>query len=496
MGGHIFQIHSQHCVCLLWKVAYYDHSTVHSKSFNIIVIYLALPGDGDLELGEVVSLLAQIAKDFYMLGVYLKIDTSSLKTIEAEHSKDINRCLTETIDHWLRNSKKPCTWAKLAEAVKHLGGCGQLVDEILSRAPPNDSSADPTIQTKDDPGMKDSTLESGYGSEAHSQCNESDNDSSATTSNVNDHNTATDISLSFEQSPGCGCNNNCSLYTLCNEGCPKSHCVKKTQILSRSPIIDLGLVDHNDVETDEFEQSTIHINEKFGDLVYDTCKSLEHLNVKKEDVVLYLVGRFPIMRNALQSAKCLQEVFTTVVTQGCSWFDYKMINDIILKFGSKKDEERLLKYEEHFRFFAEQRLPKGVNHIEIGGSQALCEGRQKLVIKVDKEWDSIKFSDLDHLLKKFASVFKINRRDLYLADVRKGCIMMTVFIQNSVAEEAFPLSMTVSSEQSKQLKNEDIVWIKCKQQRFRWRSKINKNEVHPLSEKEVWLYYVICVHDN
>ena len=53
---------------------------------------------------------------------------SDLRLIEKNHSGDVARQRTEVITYWSRNNE--CTWEKVADAVKKLGGHGNLEKKL------------------------------------------------------------------------------------------------------------------------------------------------------------------------------------------------------------------------------------------------------------------------------------------------------------------------------------------------------------------------------
>ena len=64
------------------------------------------------------------------LGLYLGISLPKLHQIEKEHKDNLERQMIEMIHFWLGNSVSDCSWGRLAEAVKRLGGHGQLVSKL------------------------------------------------------------------------------------------------------------------------------------------------------------------------------------------------------------------------------------------------------------------------------------------------------------------------------------------------------------------------------
>ena len=80
------------------------------------------------DLAEVLAALKEVTKP-YKLGIQLKIDSSTLKTIEENHRGDIDRQKTEVIEHWLHNSPD-ASWTTLANAVERMGGHSKLVGRL------------------------------------------------------------------------------------------------------------------------------------------------------------------------------------------------------------------------------------------------------------------------------------------------------------------------------------------------------------------------------
>ena len=72
------------------------------------------------------------ATKWYQLGVQLEIPTAKLSTIESDHPRDAQRCMTEVMYWWLQNAPE-CSWAKLAEAVEAMGGYAVLAKKIKQK---------------------------------------------------------------------------------------------------------------------------------------------------------------------------------------------------------------------------------------------------------------------------------------------------------------------------------------------------------------------------
>ena len=71
---------------------------------------------------------------WYQLGVQLEIPLAKLTTIESDHPRDAQRCLTEVINRWLRNTPE-CSWTKLARAVEAMGDYTVLAEKLNENVP-------------------------------------------------------------------------------------------------------------------------------------------------------------------------------------------------------------------------------------------------------------------------------------------------------------------------------------------------------------------------
>ena len=240
--------------------------------------------------------------------------------------------------------------------------------------------------------------------------------------------------------------------------------------------------------TEEFEKETKQMRVQFAGLVNDICDSFEKRNVKPDRAVLFLQIAHPLLKpriNEMTKASSMDQMLTIVTDQACSWFDYEIIKDLIYKLGDDHDRKLLGEYEAIFKKFVERRkLPKGKKHIEVGGGAR--KGGKQLVIKIDKEWDEVNFNDLDKIRGNLASILNVKRRDLYLADIREGCVMLTFMITEELAETLFPkrndlisskLSSYFSSSELKLLQDEGIILFTCG--KVSWRPAMDRSSPEP-----------------
>ena len=83
-----------------------------------------------LTLTEIQNELSEVtAAKWHHLGIQLEIPPATLSTIESDHPRDAQRCMTEVITRWLRNAPEH-SWEKLTEALEAMGGYKVLVEKL------------------------------------------------------------------------------------------------------------------------------------------------------------------------------------------------------------------------------------------------------------------------------------------------------------------------------------------------------------------------------
>lgn len=409
-----------------------------------------------IKLSEIVHILKPLEDKYHELGVQLDVGIDRLKQIEGEHKVNLWR-FSETIGSWQRNtSANCCSWSALADAVDRVGGYDNLVRELRAHDNGTDENCSPNQQLHCH-GDTENSEDPGY-------FTKSDLASADSSGSEIEH---------FDKIPGCGCDNPCPIYTLCAKGCPKPTSTKVGVVRKRveGQTTQNVLLSEEEAEeedyTEKFEKETRKMQKQFARLVNDTCRSFKNRNVTTNELILYLQNAYPLAlkprMDEMSKAACLEKVFMIVTSQTCSWFDYEVIKDMIDYLGKDQEKKQLEHYEAKFRTFAEQRLSRGKKHIEV--SSGAKSGGKQLVIKIDKEWDEVNFNDLNKIRGNLASILKVKRRDLYLADIQEGCIMMTFIIAEELAGKLFPISSMLCSYltpfQIKSLQDEGIILFTC-----------------------------------
>ena len=60
-----------------------------------------------------------VSASWFLIGIALKVQYNELKGIQDSHPKDVQRCLSEMIQHWLYTTPSAC-WKQVASALERL----------------------------------------------------------------------------------------------------------------------------------------------------------------------------------------------------------------------------------------------------------------------------------------------------------------------------------------------------------------------------------------
>ena len=206
------------------------------------------------------------------------------------------------------------------------------------------------------------------------------------------------------------------------------------------------------------------IKRHFRHLVSETLKSLEERGIGPKALIRHLTGLQaldPVQKDTplvlfqdrlekMQKCTSVQEVLT-VVQDGYSFFNYGLIEDIIMELGSTDDEKMLQKYKEHLKVYCERSI------FEIPHSYG-PPGDCLVFMNGNDEFEKYTVNEVDRFIFKLTEIFNITRHTLRLVSIKKGSIQLTFHIPDFVAKVIFPLSR----DQERALEGEGITEITCR----------------------------------
>ena len=198
-------------------------------------------------------------------------------------------------------------------------------------------------------------------------------------------------------------------------------------------------------------QETKHIRRKFAGLICKVIASIKEAQVEVKTLVTFLQQIKPIdaaLVTVRQSCLFLTPEVARSIESGdidnvfrelkhyYSWFNYDLIEGIIEEFCKEDDDvkKKLSEYEENLRKYCENRLCKFSSCLEDRDDAKLR------VFKIDKEWRTMRFSELGTIETIICKILELNRVVLVLQAVGNGCVELTFSIPKDVVALVFPLS--------------------------------------------------------
>lgn len=204
---------------------------------------------------------------------------------------------------------------------------------------------------------------------------------------------------------------------------------------------------------------TIHINDAFATLVSETRDSMGiRVEVKKLVATLtcYKTNLTAEVCQAVEKAKSVSEVFFHL-SRLWSWFNYHLLENIIIHFGDQDDHKRLAEYKQKFAEYSKRRVVELPSDAYQGTSCDNNKDHVEVTVKVDRVWENYYVKDADTFRNSLATVLGVRKHHLRLIAVHEGCILLKFLIPRLVAQAAFPLSCN----QEKELGGDGVLKLEC-----------------------------------
>ena len=211
---------------------------------------------------------------------------------------------------------------------------------------------------------------------------------------------------------------------------------------------------------------------KFQDLFTATSDSLQERDVPVAKLIhhLELLGSIkptykdsglPLLRHQLPGLANAQTVdaVMSVVKDYCSFFNYRMLEHIISKFGTEQDKEKLATYKEDFAKYGEHHIfecPSVVGE--------MCEeGHANMFVTLDDSFDGCTINHLQSFIGNLRKVLGISSDTvLKLCRIESGSIKLIFQLPHFLQQAIFPLS----SEQEEALADLGVVELSCGDYQF------------------------------
>ena len=246
----------------------------------------------------------------------------------------------------------------------------------------------------------------------------------------------------------------------------------------------------------ELEKHTDVIARRFIRLQRATCQSFKRCNVSPQGILLYLksLRTFRPVRTCTQSllvqrlselgrAQNMKEIFE-VLSDYWSWYNYTLLEDLIQKFGTNQDKERLDEFKDELDEFLNFRAKKPESMTFGEGDENSCH---VLLVKVDKNWDDIPLHQVDSVHNTVADILGLEKRALFLCSVCRGCILLRFLVPPCVPKLAFPLKPS----QKEALETAGVMQLKCERHRYEFPS-THYSQVSSLTEVFAEREHLVC----
>ena len=97
---------------------------------EVLLIFPTLPDLlFPLSLKNLLQCLSDVVKEWFQLGVYLKVPPSKLEEIRCNNRDDIMSCKTVMLQEWLKRPNLKPSWCSLVDSLKELGA-NRIVHDI------------------------------------------------------------------------------------------------------------------------------------------------------------------------------------------------------------------------------------------------------------------------------------------------------------------------------------------------------------------------------
>lgn len=154
----------------------------------------------------------------------------------------------------------------------------------------------------------------------------------------------------------------------------------------------------------------------------------------------------PILHPILEetkSSETILEVFMLLSRSGFwSWFDYRLFDKLVLKFGSEEEKSILHKYKLNYNKFLERELIE-MPCFEYSVNEK--NGFTKLKIKLAEKMKGEKISLISRMQERFARLLELETHSLILSLINIQNAELHFFVPEEVAQ-LFPLTTETMAE--------------------------------------------------
>ena len=189
----------------------------------------------------------------------------------------------------------------------------------------------------------------------------------------------------------------------------------------------------------------------------------------------------------LETADSIPKIFW-ILKDYFSFFNYHVIEHLILELGREEDKAKLQKYKEDFNQYAKRRIFECPS--EFG--PVSDADHADIFVKLDSQYENYTVTEVERFRCQLSKILHISSQGiLRLCRVEKGCIQLTFQVPLFVQQEIFPLSR----EQEMALKAEGVIKLVCGEYNFPDDDKSAKKLLHDTDVSGKYMHiFTYCLH--
>ena len=140
-----------------------------------------------------------------------------------------------------------------------------------------------------------------------------------------------------------------------------------------------------------------------------------------------------------------------------SFLNFDLLTLIIQQCGCSDLDKKLSEYEKEFESYCRSRISEAHPLVFADESHYDTQHMEKMLVKLDTEWNGLSRDDIKRFQCKLASILQIRQENLLIQKVEKGCVLFTIYIYKSLVERN--LSGGLSADQEHALCKNQVISV-------------------------------------
>lgn len=169
----------------------------------------------------------------------------------------------------------------------------------------------------------------------------------------------------------------------------------------------------------------------------------------------------------LKHATCTEDVFTILSTYW-SFLEHEMLVPIVKRYGGRKIKRKLTEYRKKLKKFLQNRrmsqFPMPLKCFSDKESIIINKTHKQVIMKLDLKDPS--WPDIVTVKERICTILEMDKLVLRIYEVEQGCIKITFYIPNLIAQEIFKerlkaeqiKALTATSVMSLSVTHENVIF--------------------------------------